>query len=264
MNGAFWFLAIIYFAPSVIAILRGHLNMGALITLNILLGWTVLGWIAALVWSLANRPAPVVVNNPEPPETPDPVDQHLMTAKRHLENIFDACREISESSLNILLVAAQSDGKISRDDMRLIARFFAKQGADIKEVWIESIGVLNTGVTINIGGDKNCDADLANLEEQPQLFKIAIYGTFSALTANNKRPRKAIEAIGARLEELIGEPTKAPVEKPSAAIIQEIVPAQIEPPPPPPMPDPPPPAKKSWVEEAKAEIEAERRQKQTH
>ena len=264
MSGVFWFLVIVYFTPSVIALMRGHHNAGALIALNILLGWTVVGWIAAFVWSLTNRAKTVVVSNPLPPESPAPEDSNLVIAKRHLENIFDACREISEPSLNILLVAAQSDGKISRDDMRLIARFFAKQGADIKEVWIESIGVLNTGVTINISGDKNCDSDLASLEELPQLFKIALYGTFTALTASNKRPHKAIEAIGNRLEALISEPIKAPAEKPATAIIEEIAPAPIETPQPEPPPVPAPPAKKSWVEEAKAEIEAERRRQHPH
>jgi hypothetical protein len=48
----------IYFVPSFVAAGRNHRNLGALFTLNLLLGWTVLGWIGALVWSLVNpRPA---------------------------------------------------------------------------------------------------------------------------------------------------------------------------------------------------------------
>jgi hypothetical protein len=45
-------LAIIYFAPTLIAVLRGVRAPGAVIAINIFLGWTLLGWIAALVWSL--------------------------------------------------------------------------------------------------------------------------------------------------------------------------------------------------------------------
>jgi hypothetical protein len=41
-----------YFAPSLIALSRGcKASGGGIIALNLLLGWTVLGWIVALVWA---------------------------------------------------------------------------------------------------------------------------------------------------------------------------------------------------------------------
>lgn len=48
-------LAAIYFLPTIVASWRNHLNGGAIAVLNILLGWTVLGWIAALVWASTNQ-----------------------------------------------------------------------------------------------------------------------------------------------------------------------------------------------------------------
>lgn len=49
-----------YFAPAIIAARRRHAQAGAIFALNLLLGWTFLGWIAALVWSLTYTPlAPV-------------------------------------------------------------------------------------------------------------------------------------------------------------------------------------------------------------
>ncbi len=41
-----------YFVPAFVADLRGHHNTSAIMALNLLLGWTVLGWIAALIWAL--------------------------------------------------------------------------------------------------------------------------------------------------------------------------------------------------------------------
>jgi len=43
--------AAIYFVPAIVAVVRHHNNKGAIIVLNIFLGWTVLVWIMALVWA---------------------------------------------------------------------------------------------------------------------------------------------------------------------------------------------------------------------
>lgn len=40
-----------YFLPAIVASVRSHHNSTAITVLNLLLGWTVLGWVAALVWS---------------------------------------------------------------------------------------------------------------------------------------------------------------------------------------------------------------------
>jgi hypothetical protein len=49
-------LLFLYFAPTLVAAKREHHNTGAIAALNILLGWTILGWIAALIWSLTSPP----------------------------------------------------------------------------------------------------------------------------------------------------------------------------------------------------------------
>lgn len=50
------FLGLLYLLPTVIAATRGHHNTGAIFALNLLLGWTALGWIVAFVWSLTRPP----------------------------------------------------------------------------------------------------------------------------------------------------------------------------------------------------------------
>ena len=42
----------VYFLPSLIAFAREHKNKLAIFLLNLLLGWTVLGWVISLVWSV--------------------------------------------------------------------------------------------------------------------------------------------------------------------------------------------------------------------
>jgi len=42
---------VLYFCPTIIAVSRKHPNGTAIIVLNVFLGWTVVGWVAALVWA---------------------------------------------------------------------------------------------------------------------------------------------------------------------------------------------------------------------
>lgn len=45
------FCLFLYFLPSVIAQSNGHKQTSAISALNLFLGWTLLGWVIALVWA---------------------------------------------------------------------------------------------------------------------------------------------------------------------------------------------------------------------
>lgn len=49
------FALTIYLLPTMTAAFNRHRSLGAVFALNLLLGWTFLGWVAALVWSLTNQ-----------------------------------------------------------------------------------------------------------------------------------------------------------------------------------------------------------------
>ena len=49
---------LLHFLPTVIAFLRHHHNLIAIFALNLLLSWTVIGWIIAFIWSLTATPKP--------------------------------------------------------------------------------------------------------------------------------------------------------------------------------------------------------------
>ena len=44
---------VIYFLPSLMA--KGYRNAGAIFTLNLLAGWTFIGWVIAIVWAVKVR-----------------------------------------------------------------------------------------------------------------------------------------------------------------------------------------------------------------
>lgn len=48
----------IYFLPAAIAKSKHRENVSAIFALNLILGWTVIGWIAAFIWALTEgKPA---------------------------------------------------------------------------------------------------------------------------------------------------------------------------------------------------------------
>jgi hypothetical protein len=46
----------LYFLPTFLALARGHANSFPIAIVNLSLGWTVIGWVGALFWSLTKQP----------------------------------------------------------------------------------------------------------------------------------------------------------------------------------------------------------------
>lgn len=40
-----------YFAPTLVAYCREHHNAGMIFVLNLFFGWTIIGWVIALLWA---------------------------------------------------------------------------------------------------------------------------------------------------------------------------------------------------------------------
>lgn len=47
----------VYFLPAIVAAAGGHRQQTAITVLNLFLGWTLLGWVIALVWACMKPPA---------------------------------------------------------------------------------------------------------------------------------------------------------------------------------------------------------------
>jgi hypothetical protein len=76
----------IYFLPAIVAHIRKHPQETAIGLLNIFLGWTLLGWVVALVWSATAQPIAAPVRQLEPGENPykdgTPQAQQWVTDRR--------------------------------------------------------------------------------------------------------------------------------------------------------------------------------------
>lgn len=71
--GVFWIvLLFMYVLPTIVAVARKHRQLAPIALVNILLGWSVLGWIAAMVWSLTSpqQPQTIIIQQGAPPSVP--------------------------------------------------------------------------------------------------------------------------------------------------------------------------------------------------
>jgi hypothetical protein len=66
-----------YFVPLIVAIRRRHPQVAAIGAVNIFLGWSFLGWVIALAWSLTNENGPAPAMPSKPPLPQDPARSHL-------------------------------------------------------------------------------------------------------------------------------------------------------------------------------------------
>jgi hypothetical protein len=46
----------IHFLPTIVALLRNSRHVLAIFLINLFLGWTVIGWIVALIWAATSEP----------------------------------------------------------------------------------------------------------------------------------------------------------------------------------------------------------------
>jgi len=63
---AFFFFLALYFLPTLIASGRHLHNRAPIAVFNLFLGWTFIGWLAALIWAIASPPPYVVYVQPPP------------------------------------------------------------------------------------------------------------------------------------------------------------------------------------------------------
>ena len=64
--GSLYILLILYFLPTLVAMMRQHHNAGSIFVLNLFLGWTVLAWIISLAMacSQVRRPDLAISGTP--------------------------------------------------------------------------------------------------------------------------------------------------------------------------------------------------------
>ena len=107
---------VLYFIPAGIAAIRKHNQTMAIFLVNLLLGWTVLGWVIALIWAFVNSSGSQQVAQPAI-ATPSPVPamrlETMITAKKGaLTYRVLAYRQLTEEECKRVVMDALQRGEI--------------------------------------------------------------------------------------------------------------------------------------------------------
>ena len=105
---------VVYFLPGIIAAARNHHQSTAIFFLNLLLGWTFLGWVVALVWALTATDSPRI--EPTQAKEPEPVE-NLITAKHgQLTYRVMAYRKMENGELQRTVWEALQSGRLKEPE----------------------------------------------------------------------------------------------------------------------------------------------------
>lgn len=85
-------LVALYFAPSIVAVSRNHHNSLSIFLLNLFLGWTLVGWVAALVWSVSNPSKSIQAETLPDAQPPGPPNEATKTCPQCAETLKAAAK----------------------------------------------------------------------------------------------------------------------------------------------------------------------------
>ena len=118
-----------YLLPTYEAWTRDHPNLGAIAAVNVFLGWSLVGWVIALVWAF-KRPEPVVQISQTPPSSPASSVQQTRRCPFCAEEILAAavkCKHcgsfIEGSAPESEIVTAQTIPESNASDSDLMEKY---------------------------------------------------------------------------------------------------------------------------------------------
>jgi hypothetical protein len=131
-----------------------------------------------------------------------PSDENI-AAREAIQRVIDTCRKTGGDGFDALIITAAGDGKVSRDELRIIAWYCSRFGARFDSSDLEQIDRLNTGVAMNVKSETTPEKIITELEARDSAELVRLYAAIAAIGKpwgrSSQRIADAMAAIEARL-----------------------------------------------------------------
>lgn len=130
----------LYLLPTIVAICRQHQNIGSILVINLFLGWTVLGWVAALAMSASAVNVPMSIRIE--PRIAAPLDQPMSRYE-----IEPQSRPVPPSPNRKVVMGAAVAGVLVASGVAVMGAYEYGRQAAMANAKPPTIGVWKTSVT---------------------------------------------------------------------------------------------------------------------
>jgi hypothetical protein len=154
-----------------------------------------------LLGKLLNKTA--TPNDPPPTNAASGPSDENLAAREAIQRVIDTCRKTGGDAFDALIISAAGDGKVSRDELRIIAWYCSRLGAQFDSADMAQIDRLNTGVAMNVKSETTPEKIITALEAKDGAELVRLYAAIAAIGKpwgrSSQRIADAMAAIEARL-----------------------------------------------------------------
>lgn len=102
-------------------------------------------------------------------------------AKEAIQRVIDTCRATGGDAFDALILCATADGKVSRDELRIIIWYCQFRGATFSGEDLDQIDRLNTGVSMRVSSDTSAEKIALELPATDHHDLIRLYAAIAAI-----------------------------------------------------------------------------------
>lgn len=147
--------------------------------------FAVIIWVAFVL--LRRSDAATDTTTAAPSGAPKAISSEIQDALEALGKLCDTCKAAHDDAFHALVFIAASDGKVSRQEFRIILGFCERMGSDLGGRWPEVVEKLNDGITISIDArEATISEHIEALRNRPVPYRAAFLGAVEAIVASNR------------------------------------------------------------------------------
>lgn len=134
-------------------------------------------------------------------------DRELRESQQHLSTALSSCQNDHPQAADALCWLANSDGTVSKQELRILLRFCEEQGTRIDKAAFKAIDNLNAGMSMKVRTtETEAHQAVKTLAGKPAAYRLAFYGAANKICGPQKRISEAKQRFIKAAEAIVHQP----------------------------------------------------------